>query len=325
MDDRFMYELRRDPDPRFAAELRDRLGRDEHMRQHRARRWRPALAAVAAVAAVVALFAFPSVRASAQAVLDLFRVRTFAAVEFDPSRLDKLRDLKQDNTMLVFGKQEVLRDPGPAQEVATPAAASALAGITVSTPAELPQGLTLRKVLVEGAGEAKLTANAGQLRDILAALDIRDLDVPEAIDGKSVTVRKPPVVIQQYANQDRTLTFVQARQPDVELPAGVDLGRLAEIGMRIIGVDKAQARRLARSIDWHTTLVVPVPMNASTFRGVEVHGHSGLLITTAGKPAADGKRPREGTVLMWSEGDRVFAMESTLHGVELMAIAESVR
>lgn len=325
MDDRFMYELRRDPDPSFAGELRDRLGRDEQLRQHRARRWRPALAVAATVAALVALFAFPSVRVSAQAVLDLFRVRSFAAVEFDPNRFDKLRDLKQDNAMLGFGRQDVLRDPGPAQEVATPAAASAMAGIAVSTPTELPQGLTLRKVLVEGAGEARLTANAAQLREILSALDIRDLDVPDGLDGKSVTVRKPPIVIQQFANQDRTLTFIQARQPDVELPAGVDLGQLAEIGMRIIGVDKAQARRLARSIDWHTTLMVPVPANASTFRGVEVHGHSGLLITTAGKPAADGKRQRQGTVLMWSEGDRVFAMESSLHGVDLMAIAESVR
>src|SRR5438552_2304015 len=110
MDDRFLNELRRDPDPAFAGRLRERLRRIERTPRVTARYWRPVVGAAAAAAVVVGLFAFPSVRASAQAMLDLFRVRNFAAVKFDPTRLENLRAQKQDNALLMFGKQEVLQD-----------------------------------------------------------------------------------------------------------------------------------------------------------------------------------------------------------------------
>jgi len=324
VDDRFLNELRRDPDPAFAARLRERLDRRDAaaVRQFR---WRPVLAASISAAVVIALFAFPSVRASAQAVLDLFRVRNFAAVKFDPSRLEKLRAEKQDSGLLMFGKQEVLQDPGQPQQVGSPQAAGAAAGIEVRTPADVPRRMALEKVMVEGPGAGRLTADAVKLRALLDALDIHDLDVPPNIDGKSVTVRKPPIVFERFASDRHHATLIQARSPEVELPAGVDLAQLAELGMRILGVDRTQARRLAQSVDWHTTLLVPVPGNASSFRGVEVQGNPGLLITTSGDKAPGGEHNREGTVLLWSERDRVYALTSDLDGMEVLQMAESVR
>ena len=83
MDDRFLNSMRRDPDPAFSRDLRTRLQAQPATRD----RWRlrpaPAVAIAIAAVAVVSLFAFPAVRVSAQAVLDLFRVRKFAAVSFD--------------------------------------------------------------------------------------------------------------------------------------------------------------------------------------------------------------------------------------------------
>src|SRR5207244_3462104 len=182
----------------------------------------------------------------------------------------------------MFEKPQVLEEPGTPREVSSPAAASAVAGIDVRSPSELPGELKLEKILVEGRGEARLTVHADQVRALLAAADVRDLDVPPGVDGRSVTVRKPPIVIQRYASARRHVDLVQARSPEVELPPGLDLAQLAEIGMRILGVDRTESRRLARSIDWHTTLLVPVPANASSFRAVEIHGNPGLLVTTSG-------------------------------------------
>jgi hypothetical protein len=327
MNDDFLSGLKHDPDPGFAARLRERLRRHEPPRALPGVRWKPALATAAALAVAIALFAFPSVRASAQAVLDLFRVRNFAAVKFDPARAEALRAQAraQDNPLLMVGEQKVLKDPGPPVEVGSIEAAGARAGIDVQSPRGLPSGLTLQRVTVEGEAEARLTADAGKLRALLQSLDIRDLDVPSSIDGQSVTVRKPPIVILEYRSDRRRAVMVQARSPEIELPAGLDLPRLAEIGMRVIGVDAAQARHLAHTVDWHSTLVVPVPANASSFRSVEIHGDAGLLVTTPGETRADGTRGRAGTLVLWSEGDRVFAVMGDLDPMTTMQIAESVQ
>ena len=331
MDERKLHEFRREPDPEFAGRLRERLRR--HERASAGLRWRPAFGAAMAAAVVVSLFLFPSVRVSAQAMLDIFRVRTFAAIEFDPARIEQLEKAEMGNPMMVLGSPEVLKEPGEPQTVATPEAAGRLAGIDVHTPSELPKGLVLNRVWVEGAGAVRFTADATRLRALLEALEIRDLEVPQAIDGKVVSVSKPQVVFQEFTSEKRRAVLIQAKSPEVSLPPGANLPQLAEIGMRVLGVEAIQARRLSRSVDWNTTLLVPVPQNASSFRGVEIHGNPGLIVTSSGKGrrgdgegrAREGDRRPDGSIVMWTEGDRVFAVAGNLTDLEMMRIAEAVR
>jgi hypothetical protein len=323
MDDHFLHEMRREPRPEFARSLRERLrAAEEESAPRRAWFLHPAFAAAAAVAILVIAFSFPAVRVSAQALLDLFRVRNFAAVPFDASRMEKLHSLEQDNAMLIFDEQQVVKEPGEAQVVATPLSASAIAGIPVETPTYLPDGFQLEKVEVQGAGEVRLTLNVDKLRAVLDALDLQDVSVQRSMDGKTVTVRMTPIVTQTFRSGQRTLKLIQARSPEVELAPGVDLAAMGEIGLRILGLDAGEARRVASSIDWHSTLVVPVPANASQFREVTVKGNRGLLITTT--TPVDGRR-REGTVAMWSEGDRIFGLMGDRGGMDLMQIAESLQ
>jgi len=323
MDDRFMTELREEPTPAFSGALRARLRRAAPVPRHKLA-WRPAVAAVAAVAVVAGLFAFPSVRASAQAVLDLFRVRNFAPVSFDPTRFDKLRGTARDNPTEMFGKAEVLQDPGQPVVVPNTAAASARAGIDVREVRDLSGGMRLDSIWVAGAGVARFTASVPRLQDALQTLGINDVTVPANLDGKAVTVHKPPIVVQRYKNDRRRAVLLQARSPEVELPAGVDLSELAEIGMRILGLDRHEAHQLARSVDWHSTLLVPVPQNASSFRRVEVHGQPGLMVTMR-EGATKERRGRDGTMVLWSEGDRVYALNGDLDQTDMLAMAESVR
>ncbi len=322
MDERQLHEFRREPDPQFAGRLRERLRRHERAS---VLRWRPAFGAAVAAAVIASLFLFPSVRVSAQAMLDMFRVRKFAAVEFDPTRMEQLEKSEVGNPMMMLGAPEVLQEPGEPKTVATAEAAGRLAGIDVRTPSELPRGLELEKVWVEGEGAVRFTADATRLRALLEVLEIRDLDVPQAIDGKVVSVRKPQVVYQKFTSKNRHAVLIQAKSPEVSLPAGANLPQLAEIGMRILGVEASQARRLSHSVDWNTTLLIPVPQNASSFRGVEIHGNPGLIVTSSGKGKREGERRQEGSIAMWTEGDRVFAVAGNLSEQETMRLAEAVR
>lgn len=325
MDDRKLHEYRRPPDPRFARDLRERLRRGERPRALPARGLTRALAGVFAVVMVAALFAIPSVRVSAQSFLEMFRVKRFAAVEFDESRMETLRSLGEKRAMLIFDRHEKLVDPGPARYVGTSQEASSHVGFAVRAPRFLPEGLAAESVFVEAEGAMRFTVSEAKLRGLLDQLDLRDVSVPQGLDGRWIDVRKPPVVLQKFrSRRNRRAVLVQARSPEVSVPAGWDVERLAEIGLRVLGLDAGEARRIARATDWKSTLLVPVPMNASTFRQVTVHGQPGLLITTAGARADDGRRHRDGAILMWSEGDRVFCLQGNLDASDLVQMAESV-
>jgi len=326
MDDRFMNQLRQDPDPGFSRSLRAKL-----LTQEIPRAVKPALASALsgaiALVVVVSLFAFPSVRASAQAMLDLFRVKKFSALPFDQSRIDKLQQLDKDRMFMVFDKTETIREPGPPQVVGSLSAASSAAGFHVASPGFLPAGLTADTIRVDGAGEAKVSVSASKLRALLDALDLDDVQVPDGIDGKEIQVRKAPVVIQEFhggSTGKLRAAVLQSNSPEIGVPAGIDVPKLAEIGLRILGLDQSQAHHIATTTDWRTTLLVPVPLNASTFRQVTVRGQQGLMITTASKDASGDQR-RAGTIVLWSEGDKVFATTGNLDNKDMLQMAESVQ
>ena len=329
MDDRFLHEQRREPSPGYARALRERLrGLEDEVP---ARRFRlvPALASGFAVALVAVAFTIPAVRVAAQNALDLFRVHTFSAVEIDESRMEQLKKLHdeagEDPAMLVFDKQEVLREPGKPVEYPSADLAASAAGLPgLRRFAAPPAGLALSKVTASSDGAVRLTVRADRLRHVIEALGLTDVRVPDGIDGQQITVHMPPVVTQEYANGERHLSLVEARSPEVALPPGADLKQLGEIGLRVLGLDAGEAHRVANSIDWRSTLIVPVPATAASFRQVTVNGHEGLMIRCEAS-AQEGHRRRTGVMLMWTEGERVLAVESNLPGEDVLEMAQSLR
>ena len=329
MDDRFLHEMRREPRPEFARALHERLLRLGPPAR-RARAWRPLQVGVSVagglVVALVALsFTFPAVRASAQAFLDLFRVRNFAAVSVDPARLERLKDKNLGLESFLGEQTETLEKPGPPKVVASTDEAATLAGYPVRVPAKPPEGYAPDTIAVQGAGAARFTMNTARLDLLLETLDIRDLKIPADLDGQSITVRTSAAVFQRFVRDRRHVEFVQARSPEVSLPAGIDLAQLGEIALRVGGLDPAEARRFARSIDWHSTLVVPVPVGASSFSEMSVRGARGLLVSFTAEGQGAGEHRRSGNLLLWSEGDMVYALSGNVDRVVLIEMAESLR
>ena len=327
MDDRFMHGLKRDPAPDFGRALRERLRREEQADAEPAARpltrLVPLLAPAVLVVALASVILFPSVRASAQAFLELFRIRNFTAVSVNPERMRQLEDGKLDLKSLIGDRIQTVKEPGPAQFAGSPALAGAAAGVLVKVPAMLPAGLRADTVSWRGAGEAQITADVSRLRQVLEALDIRDVSVPLAIDGQKIDLKMPPVVEQRFRADELRASLLQSRSPEVSLPAGVNLAELGEIGLRILGLESAEARRLSQTIDWRSTMLIPVPGNAGSFRQVEVRGNPGLMVTAVGD--GEGGRRREGTMVLWSEGDMVYALAGNLSSVDLLQMANSVQ
>jgi hypothetical protein len=318
-NDSWLYSLRTEPSPHFKERLRARLRGGEPVRETR-REWpRRALMAVAAMALFAAVLTVPGVRTAVAQFVSLFRVVNFVAVPVDASRIQRLKAEQLDLGALIGEHVQVVRDPGPPAPVASLEGAAALAGMTVMVPQYLPDKSKIFETTVAGEREVRVTASGRRLQQVMDALGINDLTVPAGLEGQVVDVRVPPVVTIRYEHGPRRSRFIQARVPHVALPAGIDVRALGEIGLRILGLGPAEARQFAQAIDWHSTLVVPVPPNASSFRQVKIGGHSGVMIQ---------HQPRNGSLThmaLWSTPERVFVLMSTEPWNQVLAMADSVR
>jgi len=326
MNDDFLYNLRREPAPAFAARLQADLKKGDSNAVPARVRWPIAkiAAAIAFVATVAGVFTVPAVRASAQSFLALFRVVNFVAIRVDESRMAALKARQLDPPHLIAERIQVLRDPGAPTGVVSPEQAGALAGMEVQLPHYLPAGMTMKEIAVKGESAAQITAATRPLQDVMDTLGITDLSIPDGLDGQIITVRVPPSVIVKYEQGPRVTRFYQARTPEVSMPASIDLAALGEIGLRIIGLSAHDASQFSRAIDWQTTLLVPVPPTVSSFKQVDINGHSGITLERW-VPSPTATNRTAVNVVLWAADGRVFGIESTQRAEDVVLMANSVR
>jgi hypothetical protein len=320
MREQSLEALRDDPRPEFAESLRARLRAEDMALDARPRRSaRRAAMAAAAVAVVVIACTVPGVRASAQSFLSLFRMTNLVVVPVDAGRLDALNASDLSPEQLIGGHVQIVEDPGQPTDVASVDQAAALAGMTLRVPQWLPDDTRIVETAVTREGLVRVTGDTARLQDVMNVLGIRDLHPPQALDGQIVTVRVPPVAMIRYEHGKRHTRLFQARPPEIGLPGGVDLAALGEIGLRMLGLDAQEARTFAQEIDWHTTLLLPLPPTMSRMQRVSIAGHDGVEV--------DFQPPNEAftRMVLWSTGDRVFALASVQERNDLLAMANSIR
>jgi hypothetical protein len=325
MRDQFLNSLRREPPPAFSRQLKSRLQALDApaVAETRSPMWRW-LGVAASIVALAFAFTFPAVRTAAEAFLDYFRVVNFAGVAFDPQRMAQLWSSSSVDLSTLIGQQVTpAAPPPPPVAYSTLDEASAAAGMRLHTPTWLPPGFTLTSIEVSGQHEFSVQGNTEKLQSVLDALGITDVSVPTALDGQTVSIQIPPVARLVYDDGQRQITLTQSRSPVIALPAGVDVASLAEIGLRLLGLDRNEAYRFAQSIDWRSTLLVPVPAATATFHQVEVQTGTGLVIE-AGQ-AREGLGGRGGSLVLWSNADTVYALGGPARSTDTLQMAQSVQ
>lgn len=316
--------LRSKPDPEFADRLRVRLRQQPMGRTRPARGVLTKLAAGVAVAAGIGFaLTIPTVRARANSFLALFREVSFVAVPVEPGQVLE-RTAGIDIPNLIGDRVQVIEQNAPVS-VVSPEAASASAGFHVEMPRVLPEGTVLTQITASGRNVVRVTADTTRLRQLLDALGLRDVEIPEAIDGETAMITVKPMVMTEFAQGDRRAAMMQGPIPEVLMPAGVDLAQLGEIGLRMMGLPAPEAREFAKKVDWKTTLVVPVPPTATRFRQVVVGTSQGVAIEG---PIIDPETKVERgnwNLLLWSNGGRVYGIRSTLRFNDVLAMANSLQ
>ena len=259
-----------------------------------------------AVLFVIAL-SFPSVRAVANEVLGLFRVQKFAAISITPDQIAILEEVAESG--LVPGELVITNEPGEAQTVDSINEASLLTGLDVRTLAAMDEPTAVR---VMDGGDGHLIIDAAQSQEILKIAGADPRLIPNSLDGQRVNVNVFASVEQQW--NDGTF-LVQTQSPIVLYPDGLDPVPFGEALLQILGMSPTEASRLARSIDWTGTLLLPVPQNVATFSEVTVDGVSALALNSL-----DG----QGSALMWQKNEIVYILSGPDTTEKLVEMANSI-
>jgi hypothetical protein len=257
---------------------------------------------------VVALFSLPAVRAAASDFLGLFRVEKFAPISVSPQQMAMLEQIAEQG--LHPGKLVMTSEPGEPQSVTSIAEAEALVGFR---PRQIPSLGEPVSVEVEQGGSGQLIVDLEQMRAILGMAGVDPMLLPESLEGAEINVTLYPGAVLSW---DDGTTLIQMQSPEIDYPDDVDPAVIGEALLQALGMSQAEARRLARAIDWSNTLVLPVPTNVASFREVIVDvDNSGLALSSV-----DG----HGNALLWQAGNYLFLLTGDHNVEELLALTDAM-
>jgi hypothetical protein len=273
-----------------------------------------------AIAALVLtlIVSVPATRALADQVLNLFRVEQVTVVPIDFTGMQELTGngaLGKQISELVSSSINMTKKPGNPVTATDASDASQKAGFAV----RLPQNATSTRISMIGNAAFTFTIDRTKAQALLDEAGRSDLVLPQSIDGEVVSVNIPASVQADYgscpdpSSYDSSQRGSMSRQypdciilseipsPTVKAPANLDVAQLAQIGLEFTGMTSDQAAAFTKSVDWTSTLVVPIPINAATYEQLPVDGVTGTLVQ---RPSDDAPQ----FVLMWVKNGIVYTI-----------------
>jgi hypothetical protein len=296
------------------------------------RQYRPALIALVVIALLGASLTFPPVRAIANSFLGLFRVQTVTFVQFDPGEMQNALESSDQFQQLISDDVKV-EELGKPEEVASAEEASSLAGIPVRFPTEIDGQ---PRLILHPGTRFSFEVDLPRLQALMAEIGQGDIELPAEIDGTTVTMELPSMVAASYGNcesrketgedpdepyQDRRdcTILIQMASPEISAPPGLDLARIGQAYLQLLGMTPEEAKQFSQTVDWTTTLIVPIPRYEAMSEDVTVDGVKGSLIWQW----TDSASIRY--VLIWVKDDIVYSLTGMATRARALQIANSLK
>jgi len=300
-----------------------------------AARLRPVWAGAALLAVLVACLGFAPARSWAQRVLAMLRVQKIAVVPVDLQALQGPQSGNNPGKMIgqVISDNIVVTMRSEPQVVADGSQASQLAGFQ----ARLLSGRSdAPKLMVQGEEGFQMTLNRDRLQGILDEFGRSDLQLPSSIDGALVAVHVPKAVTAVYgqcpqpgknsaqkppsaANLAGCVMLAEVPSPTVSVPPELNIQQLATLALQAAGMSAQDAQAFCETVDWTSTLVVPIPRDAGSYETTSVDGVQGTLITLRGWA-----RGVPGYSLMWVKNGIIYSLTGFGSADQAVPLADSL-
>lgn len=313
-------------------------------------RWRPAWGLAAGVVVVAVLVGVNPVRTWAQRVLAMLRVQKIQVVTIDPTTLmsgnePDSRPYKLVN-QFIADNVVVTMDPGKPNLVPNLAKAAQLAGYPVRSIGSLgaPQSIE-----VNGETAFQMTVNRDRIEMLLDEVGRSDIRIPESANGALIAVHIPRTVISMYGdcparhghtisdtqsraealaerkmermasmNNTNCTYLIQAPSPTVSVPSELKMAEIAEAALQLAGMSPSEAHSFCQTVDWSSTMVVPIPRNTTSYETVSVDGVEGTLIT---ETLSQGNRYS----LLWIKNGVIHSLAGHGNSSDALTLAASLR
>ena len=292
--------------------------------------------AVACAVAIVIFAAFATSRGWTARFLSSLRVQKVQTVNVNLSAFtgpNSDRNLQQMMSQMISDKVTVTTNEKD-QPASNRAEAAQLAGFTVKLPAQRKDAPEL---LVSGAHAFDMAVDRARLQAIFNEAGRPDLKLPDSLDGATVNVQLPRAVRARYGhcpvpraadavtgsppptteNSD-CLILTQAPSPTINVPQGMDISQLAEIGLELAGMSPSQAQEFLRTVNWKTTLGLSMPRFMRSYEAVDVAGVQGTLLNMAGR-----RGPTYS--LIWAKDGMTYSLTGFGNSGEAVALADSMK
>ena len=298
---------------------------------------------VAAIAVVllVGSLSIPGTRHLLQKSLGSLRMQKVQAVNVDLSPFVDANanpTLHQMVAQMISDKVQILVNEND-QPVSDAAAATQMASFHV-------QLISARKdspiLVVGGEHKVNVTVDRERLQEIVNEAGHPDLVLPQSLNGSSLAVQIPRSANIQYGTCPGPATATNAitsnitgptptttqfsdcvrlregPSPIVNVPSGLDVGNLAQIGLETGGMTPAQARDFLQTVDWKSTLSMSVPRFLRSYEEVKVAGTKGTLLSMAG-------RRGPGYTLIWAKNGIVYTLTGFGDSSQAIGLADSLK
>jgi anti-sigma factor RsiW len=291
------------------ASLKSRMNKKKEislMNIFSTRRFHAAAASLVVIMFLAIILGVPQFRAWAGEFLGLFRVQQVTALPIDTTTLSQLSGnsaLGSQIANLISTSVTLTQKPGDSQTAADASQASQMAGFTV----RLPTSQTTTPTLSVQPGMAfQFVVDEQRVQELLNEAGRSDLVLPSSLNGATIKVTIPTGVSASYGDcptpgntatlglnngsgsnigatkqYPNCIVLAEIPSPTVLTPPNVDLTQLAEIALQFTGMTAQQAQSFAQTVNWTSTLVIPIPVNAATYQQVSVDGVNGILISRA--------------------------------------------
>jgi anti-sigma factor RsiW len=288
-------------------------------------RYRPVGVSLALIVLLAVALSAAPVRTLASQLLGIFRVQQVAVVPVDMSTLEGLSNnaaLSQQAEALFAESVKTTREAAQPQEVATVAEASAAAGFPVRV---LDAGAGALTLTIERGPAMEMTINRARAQALLEAAGHTDIKLPATLDGAPIAIDIPAAVVSRYgacrtarerqSQMDTCLILTQMPSPTVTTPPDLNMQELAAAGLQMAGLSPLEAQAFSRTVDWTSTLVIPIPVGQADYQQVFVDSVTGYLI------ASTGNNDLPSQTLIWTRDGMIYDLTTFNPKSDLVAIA----
>jgi len=300
-----------------------------------ARKYHLAWVAVGVVALLAIAMLFPQVRAIGSSFLGLFRVEQFTIVQVDPENIEQQLG-SSSNFEYLLAEDVHFEEFGEILETASKEEASRQAGFQVRLPAEANGEV---QYVVQPGARVSMLVDLPKVQAVVDELGIADFELPAILDGAEVSLELPVAVAAAYGICDvspevlreegydpdtpmpdfsECVTLTQFPSPEINAPPGLDIAGIGAAFLQVLGMTPEEAAQFSQSVDWTTTLVIPIPRYGTEYQEVFVDGVTGTLIMQSQRSELPNY------LLIWIKDGIVYALAGPGDAQTALALANSI-